>query len=74
MDRLMRKGTRERASEEIELVELTVKLNGIILKKAEFAGFEKVYSKVFERMIEFEIEPETFGSEQLLEILGEVGG
>lgn len=49
--------------------EITVKLNGIILRKAELENdFEKVYLKVFEKMVEL-------GSlEEPLEIFGEMGG
>jgi len=66
----------------IELVELTAKLNGIILRKAELQGnFEGVYLDVFERMATFEALGE-FGElgesgingNNVLEILGDVGG
>jgi hypothetical protein len=53
------------------LIEVTTKLGGVILRKAELdADFEKVYTKVFEKMVEVEF----LGSEDFLEIFGEVGG
>ncbi|MFH0711422.1 MAG: hypothetical protein V1944_02490 [Candidatus Aenigmatarchaeota archaeon] len=53
------------------LIEVTTKLGGVILKKAELeADFEKVYTKVFQKMVEVEF----LGSEDFLEIFGEVGG
>ena len=53
------------------LIEVTTKLGGVILRKAELeADFDKVYTKVFEKMAEFEF----MGSEDFLEIFGEVGG
>jgi len=56
-----------------DVAELTVKLGGVILKKAEFENdFEKVYSKVFEKMVEMEV---TENMEfDFLEVLGEMGG
>jgi len=58
-------------SAELEMVDMSTKLGGVILKKAELENdFEKVYLKVFERMVEVELT----GGENLLEILGEVGG
>lgn len=58
----------------IEMVEMTTKFSGIIFRKAELEGsFEKVYSRVIEKMVEFQF----FGSnesENLLEIFGEAGG
>ena len=50
--------------------EINMKLNGIILRKAELENnFEKVYLKVFEKMVEIdEIEGE------ILEIFGNLGG
>lgn len=52
--------------------ELTVKLGGVILKKAELEkDFKKIYLKVFEKMIEIEIEDSEF---DFLEILGNTGG
>lgn len=56
---------------ELEIAEMTTKLGGVILRKAEMENdFEKVYLKVFEKMVEVELT----GGENLLEILGEVGG
>ena len=55
------------------MAELTVKLGGIILRKAEFENnFEKIYLKVFEKMVEIEaVENMEFN---FLEILGDVSG
>ena len=51
------------------VLEMNSKLNGAILKKAELEkNFEKVYLKVFEKMIEVE----GLGSD-LLEIFGDQG-
>jgi hypothetical protein len=56
---------------DFDLVEATVKLNGIILRKAEFENnFESVYTKVFEKMVELEF----LGAEDILEIFGNMGG
>jgi len=56
---------------DIGTAELTTKLGGVILRKAELENdFERVYLKVFEKMVEVELT----GGENLLEILGEVGG
>lgn len=61
----------EKTMDGIEMAELTVKLNGIVLIKAEMEGsFDKVYSKVFERMAQFE----AFGWEDMADILGNKGG
>ncbi len=58
-------------NDEFTIVEMTAKLSGIILRKAELEGdFDKVYSKVFEKMVEVQF----FGQEEILEILGNVGG
>jgi hypothetical protein len=55
----------------MEMASMTVKLNGIVFRKAEFEGsLSRVYSKVFERMVELEIE----GNEDITDILGERGG
>jgi len=52
-------------------MEVTTKLGGVILRKAELEeDFDKVYTKVFEKMTEAEF----MGSEDYLEIFGEVGG
>ena len=56
---------------EFDLVEATMKLSGIILRKAEFENnFEGVYTRVFEKMVELEV----FGTEDVLEIFGSMGG
>jgi len=56
---------------DVGVAELTTKLGGVILRKAELEDdFERVYLKVFEKMVEVELT----GGENLLEILGEVGG
>lgn len=48
-------------------MEITSKFSGIILKKAELDNdFERVYSRVFEKMANIE--------EDILEVLGNVGG
>ncbi len=52
-------------------IELTTKLGGVILRKAELEqDFEKVYQKVFEKIVEIE----AFEDSDFLEILGEMGG
>lgn len=55
------------------IAEITVKLGGIILRKAEFVGdYNSVYMKVFEKMAEMSVlENMEF---DFLEILGEMGG
>ena len=59
------------AIEGLEIVDMAVKLNGVALRKAEFDGnFSRVYSKIFERMVEVE----ALGNSDLLNILGEKGG
>ena len=46
-------------------------LSGPIFKKAELANnFNQIYSDVFEKLMEIEIS----GKEELLEVLGSVGG
>jgi hypothetical protein len=58
-------------NEEAEIMELTAKLGGVILKKAELENdFEKVYTKVFEKIFE----ESTFEIEDVLEIFGSTGG
>lgn len=53
------------------MVEITAKLSGIILKKAELDGsYDGVYSMVFERMYGVE----TFEGDEFLSVLGEIGG
>jgi len=50
---------------------MTVKLNGIIFRKAELdEDFEKVYTRVFEKMYEINF----FSNEDVLEIFGDVSG
>lgn len=61
---------KEGLSEEMEIVEMSAKLGGIIFRRAELNGFEPVYTHVFEKMVEVE----TLGSDSMLEILGDVGG
>ena len=54
-----------------QMVEFTTKLNGVILCQAELQNnFERVYLSVFERMAELE----AFGGNDMLEVLGDVGG
>lgn len=56
---------------EMDITDLTTKLSGVILRKAEIENnFEKVYSKVFEKMVEIE----AVGSAEFLEIFGDMGG
>jgi hypothetical protein len=58
-------------NEETGIVEITAKLGGAILKKAELENdFEKVYTKVFEKIFEINI----FEAEDVLEIFGSTGG
>lgn len=58
-------------NEDLGIAELTTKLSGAILRKAEMENdFDKVYSKVFEKMVEVEF----FGDDDFLSILGNVGG
>ena len=53
------------------MVEVTSKLSGIILKKAELEGnFDGVYSLVFERMYDIE----SIEGDEFLTVLGEIGG
>lgn len=56
----------------MELAEMTVKFSGVIFRKAELENnFERIYSRVVEKMVEFEY----FGSgKNMVEILGESGG
>jgi len=59
---------------DIGLAEMTTKFSGIIFRKAELEGsFEKVYSRVIEKMVEFQFF-DSNGGENLLEIFGEAGG
>jgi hypothetical protein len=58
-------------SEDAELMELTAKLGGAILKKAEIdKNFEKVYTKVFEKIFDIN----AFEVDDFLEIFGSTGG
>jgi hypothetical protein len=58
-------------NEEAEIMELTAKLGGAILRKAELENdFEKVYTKVFEKIFEIS----AFEVEDALEIFGSTGG
>ena len=53
------------------MVEITSKLSGIILRKAELEGnFDGVYSLVFERMYSIE----SVEGDEFLAVLGEIGG
>ena len=57
--------------QEPTIIEMTAKIGGVILKKAELENnFEAVYSKVFERIFELH----AVGGEEFLIVLGEVGG
>ena len=56
--------------EEGEVMDATAKLGGVILRKAELHDFEDTYMQVFEKIAEIQI----FGTEDILEILGEIGG
>ena len=58
-------------NEEANIIEMTARLGGVILKKAELENnFEAVYSKVFERMFQLQAE----GGDEFLIILGDIGG
>jgi len=58
-------------TEEMEIMDMSSKLGGAIFRKAELdKSFDKVYSKVFKKMVEAEL----IGSYNVLEIFGEVGG
>lgn len=53
------------------MAEITSKLSGIILRKAELDGnFDSVYSMVFERMYSIE----SLEGDEFLAVLGEIGG
>lgn len=56
--------------EDMEVIDATAKLGGVILRKAELHDFEDVYIKVFKKIAEIQV----FGTEDILEILGEIGG
>lgn len=74
MDRQFRgiRDVNEIAIADIEIAEMTTKFSGVILRKAELENnFEKVYSRVFEKMVEFQF---LGNSENVLEIFGESGG
>lgn len=56
----------------MEIVEMTTRLSGAIFKKAELDNnFEKVYTRVVEKMAQFELLGD---SENILEIFGQTGG
>jgi hypothetical protein len=53
------------------MAEITSKLSGIILRKAELHGnFDSVYSMVFERMYNIE----SLEGDEFLSVLGDIGG
>jgi len=53
------------------MVQVTAKLSGIILRKAELeSDFDGVYSMVFERMLGLE----NVEGDEFLMVLGEIGG
>ena len=56
--------------EDMEVMDATAKLGGVILRKAELHDFEDTYIKVFKKIAEIQV----FGTEDILEILGEIGG
>jgi len=56
--------------EEFEVIDATAKLGGVILRKAELHDFESTYTKVFEKIAEIQV----FGTNDILEILGNIGG
>lgn len=56
--------------EEAEVMDATAKLGGVILRKAELHDFEDTYIRVFEKIAEIQV----FGTEDILEILGNIGG
>ena len=58
-------------NEQLEMIDMSTKLGGAIFRKAELEqSMEKVYSKVFEKMVEAEL----VGAYSVLEIFGNVGG
>jgi len=56
--------------EDMEVMDATAKLGGVILRKAELHDFEDVYIEVFKKIAEIQV----VGTEDILEILGEIGG
>ena len=56
--------------EDMEVMDATAKLGGVILRKAELHDFEDVYINVFRKIAEIQV----MGTEDILEILGEIGG
>ena len=56
--------------EEFEVMDATAKLGGVILRKAELHDFEDTYIRVFKKIAEIQV----FGTEDILEILGDIGG
>lgn len=62
--------TTHQHEEDMEVMDATAKLGGVILRKAELHDFEDTYIKVFKKIAEIQV----FGTEDILEILGEIGG
>jgi hypothetical protein len=63
----------ERENAQAHLANITATFSGAILRKAEFEdNFDKVYSRVVEKMVEFEFIELDDGN--VLELLGMVGG
>jgi len=56
--------------DDFEVMDATAKLGGVILRKAELHDFEETYVKVFQKIAEIQV----FGTEDILEILGDIGG
>jgi len=58
-------------NEFLEIVDFTVKIGGILMKKAEIDNdYHKIYFKVFEKITTEEF----LGHEGILEVLGSMGG
>jgi hypothetical protein len=71
MVKIDRMGVEEEHNHEMEILEFTTKMGGIILKKAELdKDFVGVYERVFAKILEEDV----FDGRELLEILGDVGG
>ena len=64
------KDSLRKLAENPDAFSFVVKLNGILLRKAEFEGSYKVYERFFTKVFEIE----EFDVEKFLEGLGEVGG
>ena len=57
----------------VRKVEMTARLSGVIFRKALMEGdFEKVYTKVLQRLEE--VTEEEFETADVLEIFGDIGG